>query len=369
MTRKKTPSILFITLRSDVGGGPKHLVDLLEEMVKNPQFTIYTSSPLDPPHGEKLRSLASRHLPVPARRFSLKVFYKMYQLILSEDIDVIHSHGRGAGLYARLLKVILGKDIKVVHTFHGIHQDPSLIGRIKLLLDKALRGYADAYIAVAPEELKEAQKLRLIAAPAYVVKNGVNLDFLRIQDAPSPADTSYRLGYYARPDFQKGYDLFFSQLEDYFQHYPQSPLQIVIAGATAENVPPPVSLKEKIRFLGVVEHPLTFFQQIDFLVSFSRWEGLPLAVLEAMAYGKLCLLSKVTGHEAFIEENMALGFIPGESEAFNNLLQQIIQNPQLFERIRLQGKTQVEEVFNISRMTRETLAVYNTILATHNAKA
>ena len=53
------------------------------------------------------------------RRISLKDILRLIKFWKENSIDIIHAHGKGAGLIARIIKIFLHKPL--IYTFHGIH--------------------------------------------------------------------------------------------------------------------------------------------------------------------------------------------------------------------------------------------------------
>ena len=74
-----------------------------------------------------------------------------------------------------------------------------------------------------------------------------------------------------------------------------------------------LGLESRVQFLGALDHPREFLHLIDIYVSASQYEGLPIAVIEAMAVGKPCVLSDVPGHAALVPPEMlfAIDSAPG----------------------------------------------------------
>ena len=53
------------------------------------------------------------------RRISLIDIIRIIKFSKKNSIDIIHAHGKGAGLIARIIKIFLHKPL--LYTFHGIH--------------------------------------------------------------------------------------------------------------------------------------------------------------------------------------------------------------------------------------------------------
>ncbi len=120
-------SILHITSRSDYGGGPEHIRQLIKRL--SPSFNFFVACPEDGQYHSAFETYA-RCVPIPERKFSLSRLYALYRFIGDNGIDIIHSHGKGAGAYSRPLGLMTGRP--VVHTFHGFHYGHlSALGRVQ----------------------------------------------------------------------------------------------------------------------------------------------------------------------------------------------------------------------------------------------
>jgi hypothetical protein len=86
--------------------------------------------PEEPPYYARFVSLvgAGNVYTIPHRQFSVKSVAVLRRAVRDRGIDIIHSHGLGAGLYGRLLACLSGKPS--VHTYHGFHSGLGLdLGR------------------------------------------------------------------------------------------------------------------------------------------------------------------------------------------------------------------------------------------------
>ena len=129
-------SILFISSRSDIGGGSKHLNDLLEYLhSNNSEYDIYVAAPLEEPFGPFYKKYSKQFIEIPKRGITITSILELLFFIRKYKIDIIHSHGRGAGMYSRplkLLTLLLFYKLQVIHTFHGIHQGSNLAGILSI---------------------------------------------------------------------------------------------------------------------------------------------------------------------------------------------------------------------------------------------
>src|SRR3990172_6970986 len=97
------------------------------------------------------------------------------RVVQKEEVDLINSHGKGAGLYARKIGFILG--IPAVQTFHGLHYSRrnSLARFLYLYLERFLTLFTSRIINVSKTQEKEGLRLRVFPKKkSRVVLNGIN---------------------------------------------------------------------------------------------------------------------------------------------------------------------------------------------------
>jgi glycosyltransferase involved in cell wall biosynthesis len=341
--------ILFITARTDLGGGPKHVLDLLKSLK---DIDAYLAAPIEMPFGPELLKYTKSNLIIKKRSLSAIDFIKIFLFLKKNKIKVIHSHGRGAGLYSRILKIF---GFKIIHTFHGIHEEDGLLGRMKFLTDRILANFSDHYICVSDEEKVKAAKVKFLAkVPCSVIYNGISLE-----DFPYKYVTVSikSLGCMARPSYQKGYDLLFAHLIELKKVWPNFIFKI--AGPKPTELEIPQELTQNCEVLGEVS-PQKFLANIDLYVSASRWEGMPLAVLEAMAHGVPCLLSKVTGHDYFIsKKEICCSYIPNDYHGFVEQIEKLRTQDDLKKTISLNARNIIVKDHSSIEFAVKTKRIYD----------
>lgn len=285
-------NILLITVRSDTGGGPRHVNDLLEGLYKD--LKLYIAAPDNDKYSSSYKKLAKGFLPIPHRSFSLITLFQIYLFCRANHIEIIHSHGFGAGIYSRPLSLFF----KVIHTYHGIHETSSL----KTFIEKVLLKFPQKVIYVSNSEKETAKKLNVLHPNHKVIPNGIKVPTnISPMSLPKEPDDII-LGALTRLDPHKGNHLLISYMKELPPHY-----KLFIAGPGPEykNLKEQISklnLSSRVFLLGEVS-PYPFLSSIDIYVSASKGEGLPYSVLEAMSVNKKIVLSNVTGHRELLESN------------------------------------------------------------------
>lgn len=119
-----------------------------------------------------------------------------------------------------------------------------------------------------------------------------------------------------------------------------------------------------VRMLGAVDDPGPVLAASDVYLATSRWEGLPLSVLEAMAVGIPVVASDVTGHRELLGESAAGFLYPlGHPEIAGTLLQRLLSDAALRTRLGQQGRLLQRERYSAGRMARAVYEIYTDTVA------
>jgi len=124
-----------------------------------------------------------------------------------------------------------------------------------------------------------------------------------------------------------------------------------------ERVASEVGTDGRVRFLGVRPDVRELMGAADAIVLSSRWEGLPLSALEALASGTPLVATSVRGlRELVVDEQDAL-LVPEEPEALAAGLRRVLDDPELAARLSEAGK-RVEGAGSDDTLVEGFLALY-----------
>jgi len=120
----------------------------------------------------------------------------------------------------------------------------------------------------------------------------------------------------------------------------------------------------KIILAGRVTSVQTYLQASDFLVSGSHTEGMPNAVLEAMACGLPCILSDIRAHREMLDYQPQAGtlFPVGNAERLGEAIRWTIN--QSYQMQRQAALWIIENHLNAKRMSEQYQALYENLLRT-----
>ena len=154
-------------------------------------------------------------------------------------------------------------------------------GSLRDRMNQYLFNQPDRYMTIS-ESMKALLTERGVTKPITVVPNGI---------APSPslkpqASTPLTLGLLGRIEFkQKQQDFMVQTFCDFPSVFSDCRLVIAGSGPDEEKLRELVRGKENITLLPWQDDTESFYEQIDFLLIPSRFEGVPLVMLEALARG------------------------------------------------------------------------------------
>ncbi len=300
-------NILQITLRSDIGGGSKHLNSFLENL-KN-DFSFFIASPNDEPFGVKWQSiLKERFFLLPHRKFSLSRLFSLLSFIRKHNIKIIHAHGKGAGIYARLIKALNPK-LKVIFTWHGFHIETynPLSKTVYLRIEKILSKFTDLFINVSETERKACFAHNVYdEKKSVVIYNGIKDDFSHydkrsVRKKLNLPEDKFIVINISRFDKTKNVKTFI-EIASMLQNSDE--IFFILAGDGDEKkeiIEMIEQRKLKNIFLpGFISNPVEYLQSSDLYLSTSLSEGLPYTLLEASMCGLPIVASDVRGNNEIV---------------------------------------------------------------------
>jgi glycosyltransferase involved in cell wall biosynthesis len=279
--------------------------------------------------------------------------------------DVIHSHEFTMCVYGAAAARRLG--VPHVTTMHG-NQEMTAKLRRRLALRWAFRNSRMA-IACSDWTRRDVERsLGLKAHTVHAIRNGVpERSGLRepvraeLQLAPD-AVLIVAVGNVVP---RKGHLQLLQALARVEQERGPADWHVAIAGArrdAAASIDAFVAERNwssRVHLLGPREDVPDLLAASDIFVMPSLWEGLPLALLEAMFAGKPIIASDVSGiPEAIASDRYGLLAPPGDVETLARHLDDVLRDPALRARLGAAARQRALDEFTVARMAERYLASY-----------
>lgn len=284
---------------------------------------------------------------------------------LKEVADLLHVHA-GIGWEGHALAAAgRAAGLSVVRTEHL----PYLLTDAAQMADY-LRGMEDLdHLIVVSSALLEGYRAQGVpASKLTVIANGVTVPVPRRARAEVRADIGIHgplLLTVARFTEQKDHVTLLRAMTEVTRAEPTAVLLLVGEGPGREHVEAEaerLSLGGSVRFLGQRADVPDLLHAADLFVLPSRFEGLPLALLEAMAAGLPAVATKIGGTTEALGPDHAFYVPPGEPLAMAGAILAALE-PTAARQAAAAARTRFEMAFSAARMARETAAVYSSVLA------
>ncbi len=355
--------ILLITLRSDYGGGPQH-VDLIINNLSS-EFEIFLACPNDKPYYEQWKNnkKVQNIYELPHRKFTLKKLFGLNQFIKENYITIVHSHGKGAGIYSRLLK-LLNPKLKIIHTLHGFHiQEYGTLKKYSYIyIERFLTLLTNRFINVSDGEKAICLNFNIFKTfQSEVIYNGIK-QIEAVENAKQKLNLQNKIVIttISRFDYQK--NMFFGyEIAKRFKD--NKNIVFLWLGDGDDKNKLEQKAKEEcvnIIFTGFTKEIALYLSATDIYLSTSRWEGLPYALIEAQSLGLPIVATNVVGNNEVVlhDEN---GFLfESADEAYDNI-SKLIENNSLYDDFSYEAKQNFKDKFEIKIMIEKTENMYRNL--------
>lgn len=289
---------------------------------------------------------------------------RLRRLVRDEHIDLIHAHLPTMGIVARVVS-----PVPVVYTEHNMADSYRPLTRT---LNRMTYGRNAAATAVSGAVAGSIAGWP--GDPAMVIPNGVAVHV--DPDGVAAARQELRL---AESDLLvahvgnirpgKGHDVLIDAVTHLHERLPS--VRFVSIGG--EKYPGDLErvrgraieagLEDVLRFMGRRADALNFVAAADLFVNPSSVEGLPVAILEAMALGRPVVAAAAGGVPGIVKDGVTGILVePNEPEALAGGIEKMLNDPYLAERLGQAAQDMVEKEYGLEPMVRATEDVYRRVV-------
>ena len=282
------------------------------------------------------------------------------KIIKNENIKIVHAHDNTASLISYLVKKIFKNNIKIVSHIHNCYPFLKRNGLNKKI-DKYIRNKYDFNITCGKivtdfykentDYFNENKNLTLSNAMdiKYITNIGKN-DIEKVVKKYKIPSNKKILGFIGRLDEQKGIVPFIKELSKHKEKFDDSIILLVGNGSQEEEIKDIIKkldLEDLFILTGFQENIKSFYPIIDVFFLPSLYEGLPMVVLEAMAFKKPVVSMNVGSISEVINKNIGILVNSGDYDKFINELIRLKNNENLAAELGKSAFNFIESSFNI----------------------
>lgn len=373
LKRVEKINILHIYQNSKIGGVQQQLLSLLKAYNKEVFNPIFCCLGPKEDMGKEIEKLGIDFIALNNKRyhkFSLKIIINLYRLMKKKHIHVVRTHKYRASLYGRIAAWLAGVPV-IITSVHGNYRKD--LRPERRIANKILSRITDKIIAVSESIKRDIVKHdKIDPSKILVIYNGIDIS----KFAPSEKFENIRekllinaddivIGFVGRLVPAKGLEYLIEVISYLKEEFKNIKLLIVGEGSLLGN------LKDKARENGIHDRVIFTGQRrdvpdilhcMDIFVIPSIAEGIPNALLEAMAMGKPIIATKVGGIPEIIEDGFnGLLVPPRDSGVLAAAIKTLIDNRQLAVKI---GQTARDfaQNFSITATAQKWELLYKTLL-------
>ena len=302
-------------------------------------------------------------------RFDLGLLFRLTGWLRSQHVSVVHTHLFTADAWGRAAAVLAG----VRAIFTTVHSTNEWKGSLHRSVDRLLSRFSTHVIACS-DEVREVLRNRDYLPSERVVAIPNGIDLVRFQGVTpgnllADLSISYEgclLGVIGRLHPAKGHEDLIPVLSRIRDEGSKFHCLFVGDGELRpqlEDMTRHYGLESHITFTGQRRDVPRILAALDILVMPSRWEGLPMTLLEAMAMGKAVLATAVGGIPGVIQNDDSGALVlPQDQSALYSRLKQLMGNADLRARYGSRARDTVHARFSAARTSAAYEDIYRAAL-------
>ena len=305
----------------------------------------------------------------------LMQYNKVISFCKEKKIDIIHCHLPWSGFLGRIIHE--KSDIPLVYTEHNIQEHYHVVTKS---INKFSFNKQDLAIGVSADVSRSIKENIDPEIPVQTILNGVNTEsFQRDNDKRSILrkdlkipDEAVVVGTIAVFREQKAILDWVKAFKEVNKQFPDIYGIIVGAGPQKEeieNLVKELELQDRITMPGLQTDTISYFSAMDIYMMSSKFEGLPIALLEAMSMECAVVSTRAGGVVEVVRDEIdGLLSEVGDYMSLSKNVKRLIKDPELQKKIQKNARERVKTEFSLQAMVQQLEDVYKSQLVESERK-
>ena len=304
---------------------------------------------------------------------SLRILYQITPFLDKGPYDIVHCHFGPIGHLGIILKAVGAVHGQIVTTFRGYDISSYVEKKGEHIYD-TLFEKGDLFLCVS-EQIKDMLiKLGCDERKIVVHRSGVQLTKFHSRLRKPKSDGKLRLLTIARLVEKKGVQYGIQAVAKVLKSHPDIEYKIAGDGHLKNNLQrliEELKVFDNVKLLGWQhqEQIIESLQEADILLAPSVTsqsgdrEGIPGAIVEALAWGLPVLSTRHSGIPEVIQDGESGFLVPErDTEALAEKLEYLIEHPELWPEMGRKGRKYVEEHYDIDKLNDRLAEIYQRLL-------
>lgn len=372
-------NVCHIITKLELGGAQLSTFHILSRLPKDQhKVSLITSS-----HGilkgdfRSLKGVKCHFLPFLHRPinplFDLIAFFQIYFICRCERYSVVHTHSSKAGILGRWAAWLAGVPV-IVHTVHGWSfndfQKP-LFRKLFIFLEKATARFTTKIICVSRKDIETSLKHEIAQEEKFeFIKYGIPLSRFRKSSGDMTAkrralgisNDGPVVGMISCLKPQKSPLDYIKAAVRINQERPDLNFLLVGDGTlrrACQDFLAKSSLNGRFIFVGWRRDVSDILDVMDVAVLTSKWEGMPISLIEALSKGCPVVATGVGGTPELVK-NRVTGYItrPGAYEEIAEKVLEIFEGTQTLSKMKREAARSIDDSFDVTKMVANVQNLY-----------
>ncbi len=373
------PKTLIVDLSKGYGGSTSRVLSL---MLNSPRDRIAVAGLASGPVVRRAQELGLCTYPLGNHKMDLRILPRLIRLIRDRGFEVLDTQNIQAKFWTSLAS--LWQRFAFISTLHSWYaaseQDKtSLRGKFYTGLELLTNHGLDLYISVSKKDFQELcnagfseDRVQLIYNAVSINPDEITGDRRWLQEKFDLAPDSVVCTAVGRLVPVKGYDVLIDAMKRTAADVPKLVVLIVGEGEQKAELQRQIEqsgLQNRVRLVGYFDRDavLSIVKSSDIFAMPSRYEGTPIALLEAAALGRPILSTLAGGiPELVTHGEHALLVPPGDPQALGDGLRKLAADRKYAQLLGAGAQDRTQKYFNLNQQVEDTWNAYRKAWARHH---
>ena len=375
-----SPKILILDLSKHYGGSNSRILSL---MTRSEPGTIGLAGLKNGVITKQAAEMGLRVHAVSGHKADPRLLFRLMKVIREEGYNVLDSQNIQSKFWANLAALLTGTAlVSTLNSWYAHEHSTTLVkGRFYTSLELLTNQSLDLYITVSEKDRQMLLSSGILEDAIELIYNTIDLDVSSIPGDPDSLRKQFSLPSQSivctgigRLVPQKGFDILIEAFAKVASQVPNLYCLIIGEGDDKEKLSAQIraaGLETRIRLLGYQDRSnvMSILKSSDIFVMPSRYEGTPIALLEAAALARPILAACAGGIPELVTHEQHAHLVPThDPRALAQGFLKLALDREYAEGLGQNAQRQVRERFNPDNQVNETWAAYQKALARHKAR-
>lgn len=375
-----SPKVLILDLSKHYGGSNSRILSL---MTRSKPGTIGLAGLKNGVITRQAQQMGLNVHAVSGHKADPRLLFRLMQVIRQEGYNVLDSQNIQSKFWANLAALFTRTAlVSTLNSWYAHEHSTTLVkGRLYTSLELLTNQSLDLYITVSEKDRQMLLSSGIAAEAIELIYNTIDLDVSAIPgdsislkeefDLPPQSIVCTGIG---RLVPQKGFDILTEAFAKIAAQVPNLYCLIIGEGDDKEKLTEQIraaGLETRIRLIGYQDRSkaMSILKSSDIFVMPSRYEGTPIALLEAAALARPILAACAGGIPEMVTHEQHAHLVPThDPESLAQGFLRLALDPDHAQRLGQNAQKRVRDRFNPGSQVNETWAAYEKALARHGAR-